>query len=221
MAIDLTDRYHTPEFQAEFSHSGRRIDWTIDRDEEPVRALMIHHTTGFYLGVELDEHSTQEEEVAELDEMARDHRERFGIGPGYYYAGFPSRRLYAIGKYGTHRAHVKGVNPETQNLWNRESLAIVAFGNFQTSPVSPGIRGAIQLGIHEVRQIVGDDVALYGHREVPGNPTQTSCPGDRLMPFVEAWRALGPPPTPTEQAIQEVKEARAHLGKALELWEAD
>lgn len=218
MAIDLTERYHTREFQAEFSHSGRRIDWTVDRATEPVLALFIHHSAGYYPGVELDKNATEEEEIAQLDALAADHRHRFGIGPGYYYAGFLSGRLYAIGKYGTHRAHIKGRNPETQNWWNREALAIVAFGNYQTDDVPLRLWNAIAEGIEEVRGIVGERLPLHGHREQQAG---TSCPGDNLMRWVQTWRDLGKPPDPTEAAIDEIKVAQGALGRALELLEAE
>ncbi len=220
MAIDLTGRYHLPRYQRKFNRRGQRIDWTVDRSSEPVLALMIHHTTGYYLGVTLDENATRAQEVAQIDAMADDHRNRFGIGPGYHYAAFESGRLYAIGKYGTHRAHVKGINPATQNLWNRESLAIVGFGNFQRDQVLPRLWAAITEGIREVNKFVGEDLTLYGHREVPGNPTQTSCPGDYLMAKVDAWRAppFEPEPDPDiDVARREIQAAQRALARALEL----
>ena len=181
MAIDLTDRYHTSEYQR------ASTDWSINRIDEPVRALVIHHTAGFYLGKTLTEHSTQEEEIAQIDALAQDHAHRFGIGPGYYYAAFPSGRLYAIGKYGTHRAHTLYRNPETNNWWNRESLAIVAFGDYQANPASPKLWNAITEGIEEIRGYTSPTLEIYGHREVPGNEKPSQCPGDNLMGRLDSF----------------------------------
>lgn len=195
MAIDLTDRYHNLTYQR------REIDWSVDRELEPVRALAIHHTAGFYLGVTLTEQSTQEEEIAQIDALAQDHFTRFGIGPGYYYIAFPSGRLYAVGKYGTHRAHVKGRNPETNNWWNREALAIVAFGDYQADPVPPKLWSAIVEGIEEVRGYTSADLAVYGHREVPGNSKPSQCPGDNLLVKVHAY--LNPPNARVKELLRE------------------
>lgn len=195
MTIDLTDRYHTSEYQ----RAG--TDWGVDRTDEPVRMLVIHHTAGFYLGTILTERSTQEEEIAQIDALAQDHAHRFGIGPGYYYVVCPSGRLYAVGKYGTHRAHTKGRNPETNNWWNRESLAIVAFGDYQANPVPPKLWSAIVEGIEEIRSYTTPTIEIYGHREVPGNPSISQCPGDNLMARVESYV------NPTERVRELLREA--------------
>jgi hypothetical protein len=210
VTIDLTDRYNTSEYMAQFDRRGNRIDWTIDREEEPVLALMIHHTAGWYLGVTLDENSTEEQERAQIDEVAIDHFIRFDIGPGYHYFAFPSGRLYAVGKYGTHRAHTKGKNPETQNWWNRESMAICAFGDYQSNFVSVKLMRAIHDGIDEITAYAGE-LPLFGHREVPGNPTATQCPGDNLMLAIGAT----PPPSPPDPNVRVrelLKEALGLLG---------
>ena len=221
MAIDLTDRYNVRVYMREFNRRGERINWTVDRGQEPVVALIIHHTAGFYLGATLDENSTEAKELAQIDAVARDHRERFGIGPGYHYFAFPSNRLYAVGKYGTHRAHTKGINPETGNWWNREALAICAFGDLQANPVAPGLRAAVLRGIEEVRGYTEADLTLWGHREVPGNPTRTTCPGDNLMVIVERVRNPMSPVDEARQTLQEVHrlagEAHRLSGEALEL----
>jgi hypothetical protein len=43
MTIDLTDRYNIGRYMR--SSPGA---WTVDREDEPVRALMVHHTAGWY-----------------------------------------------------------------------------------------------------------------------------------------------------------------------------
>jgi hypothetical protein len=197
MIIDFTNRYHTARYQR------ANTDWAVDRTDEPVQALVIHHTAGFY-GPTLDEAATQAEETSQLDALAQDHANRFGIGPGYYYAAFPSGRLYAIGKYGTHRAHTRYKNPQTANWWNRESLAIVAFGDYQAHPVPSKLWAAIEEGIADVRSYTRDDLPIYGHREVPGNESSSQCPGDNLIAL------MYPKADPIEQA-------REHLRRALEL----
>jgi hypothetical protein len=168
---------------------------------------MIHHTAGWYLGVTLDENATESEELAQMDAVAFDHASRFEIGPGYYYFAFPSGRLYAVGKYGTHRAHTKGKNPETANWWNRESLAICAFGDYQSNFVTWGLMNAIHEGIDEITGYAGE-LPLFGHREVPGNPTSTRCPGDNLMLAI----TVPTPPDPNVRVRELLKEALGLLG---------
>ncbi len=200
MTIDLTDRYHTSEYQR------ASTDWSVDRTDEPVRALVIHHTAGFYLGLTLTESSSGLAEVAQIDALAQDHAHRFGIGPGYHYAAFPSGRLYAIGKYGTHRAHTKGRNPETNNWWNREALAIVAFGDYQANPASSKLWTAITKGIEEIRGYTTPTLTITGHREVPGNPSISQCPGDNLMVRLDNST------NPTERVRELLREALELLG---------
>ena len=211
MTIDLTNRYNTS------AYMRSDIDWTIDRDLEPVRALMIHHAAGWY-GPVLDENSTEAEEIEQIDALARDHFARFGIGPGYYYSAFPSNRLYAIGKYGTHRAHILGKNPETANWWNRESLAIVAFGDYQANSVPLGLWLAIEQGIEEIRGYTQEDLTLYGHREVPGDTGTTSCPGDNLMELIDNFRN---PPDPLEGVKRNLRDAKRLITAAEELLEGE
>lgn len=203
MTIDLTSRYNIGRYM-----QGGPSAWALDRAAEPVRALMIHHTAGFY-GQTLGIGATQAEEIEQLDALAADHAARFKIGPGYYYAAFPSGRLYAIGKYGTHRAHVKGRNPQTNNWWNRESLAIVAFGGYETNQMSGPLKAAIGAGITEIMGYV-DDVPIYPHGETPGNPTQTSCPGKYVKAFLR-----GELPPANDEVIADLKQAQAALERAL------
>ncbi len=208
MTIDLTDRYNKPEYMLP------RTDWTVDRVLEPVRALVIHHIAGWY-GPVLGFEATEAEEIVQLDLLAADHHARFGIGPGYYYAAFPSARLYAIGKYGTHRAHVLGHNPETANWWNREAMAIVAFGDYQANSVPGGLWAAIVEGIQEIRGYTDADLMLYGHREVPSDdPGTTSCPGDNLMACLGEFRH---PPVSSPTALDELYVARDKIDNAIEL----
>lgn len=212
MTTDLTDRYHSSQYMR-----GGPAAWAIDRNVEPVKALMIHHTAGFY-GPTLGVGATQEQEIAQLDALARDHMARFGIGPGYYYAGFPSGRLYAIGKYGTHRAHTKGRNIQTGNLWNRESLAIVAFGDYEANPMSGPLKAALGAGITEVKGFAGP-VPVYPHGETPGNPTSTSCPGRHIKAWLKG--TIITPPHDHTEALKLVEHAQADLDKVKALLGGD
>ena len=184
---DLTDKY----FDSQYMHPNPS-DWVIDRDDFPVLSAAIHHTAGFY-GTHLSTVAQEGEEIDQLDSMALDHTARFGIGPAYHYAIMPSGRAYAIGKWGTHRAHTAGRNPETLDYWNNEVIGIVLFGDFTAYPPTRAQRFGTLEVVEEVKRISGlESLTIRGHREHASIPTQrfphgaqtTTCPGPFAIPWV-------------------------------------
>lgn len=190
MAIDLTERYFATEFMR-----GGMARWKLDRDAWPVRAIVLHHAAGWY-GPPLSPEASRREEEQRIHSLARDHHARFGIGPGYHYVGFPSGRLYAVGKAGTHRAHTKGRNPETGVRWNIEAIGICALGDYERAgrdEPTTGLREAIEAAVEEIRgfRFTLPGAPLFGHGMTPtvntsGDPLPqaTSCPGRRLIPLL-------------------------------------
>ncbi|KKM57024.1 hypothetical protein LCGC14_1551090 [marine sediment metagenome] len=184
--IDLTDRYHI----ARYMRGGLAV-WTLDRGDFPVEAGILHHSAGTYGGVVLDADSPETVERDQLDALARDHYARFGIAIGYHYVLFPSGRLYAVGKWGTQRAHVKGRNPITTQRWNIDAIGIVAFGDFEKEAAGEALREAIESAVAEVRDIAGERVPVHGHGLTPTVNSAgvkyrqgTMCPGRNLLPMV-------------------------------------
>jgi hypothetical protein len=129
---------------------------------------------------------------------------------------FPSGRLYAVGKYGTHRAHTKGRNPATGNWWNREALAICAMGNYETDVVPEGLMAALREGIAEVRGYTSDAIPIYAHGEVPGNPSVSQCPGVNLKTWL-AWFLAGEASQPAPPVVDE---ARRQVYRAIDALDA-
>ena len=189
MAIDLTDRF----FAAAYMRGGTER-WTLDRARTPYRAIALHHAAGWY-GAPLDADAAREREEEQIERLARDHAQRFGIGPGYNYLAFPSGRLYAVGKVSTHRAHTKGRNPDTGTRWNVEGIAICALGDYERAgrdAPTAGLRAAIAEAAAEIRAFpfTLDGAPVYGHGAIPTAnaagaplPQATSCPGRRLLPL--------------------------------------
>ncbi|KKM59896.1 hypothetical protein LCGC14_1547460 [marine sediment metagenome] len=204
--IDLTELYYN-----EAHMRGGIVPWLLNRANVPVEGIIIHHTAGWY-GPRLYANSSRDAEVRQLDAMAADHFERFGIGPGYHYAVFPSGRSYAIGKYGTHRAHTKGRRPTRDPLplgsdarfgllnprYNNIALGLVVFGDYEReqSPVTAG--GNVQAGIRsvlkDVARYVSGNLWLGVHgmmRTVTKDGTPmaqtTLCPGKHLRKELEVW----------------------------------
>jgi len=190
MAIDLTERYFATEFMR-----GGMARWKLDRDEWPVRAIVLHHAAGWY-GPPLGPEASRRAEEERIHSLARDHRARFGIGPGYHYVAFPSGRLYAVGKAGTHRAHTKGRNRKTGERWNVDAIGICALGDYhrggRDEPTS-GLLAAIVAAVEEIRgfRFTLPEVPVFGHGAVPAVnssgatvPQATSCPGRRLIPLL-------------------------------------
>lgn len=187
--LDLTDRYHRDQYA-----QGGIARWTLNRGEHPYRAIALHHAAGWY-GPALGPDATQNAEIAQIDAMARDHAARgdIGIGPAYNYLAFPSSRLYAVGKVGTHRAHTKGRNPATGERWNVEAVAICAMGNLEVEQPTNGIVVAIEEALREIRgwSFSEGTMPLHGHGLIPTVnsssvpfPQATSCPGRNLIALI-------------------------------------
>lgn len=177
MAIDLISRF-----------ANRAGGYPVNRQTVPVRALIVHHTAGWY-GSKLDGAATQSQEVGRLEALTDDHRARFGMGPGYTYAAFPSGRLYALRAVGMSGAHTKGRNPETGRLWNEDGVAVVAFGNYETDGVPRGILDAIKEATNEVAgwPFTAAELRQHLHGTIPtvnkagvAFDQQTACPGRHL-----------------------------------------
>lgn len=195
--IDITDRYFNDHYL-----EGGPPAWTVDRTAWPVRGVVVHHTAGWY-GPELTPRSTMDDELVQLDACAAHHRASFGVGPGYHFAALPSGRLYAIGKWGTHRAHTRGRHADSLAPYNLDTIGIVAFGEYETNAPSSALVAAVQQAIAEVFRIAGTPLAVLGHGEAhalavtsSGAPLNeaTACPGRHLL---VALRSSGTePPAP-------------------------
>ena len=214
MAIDLTERYFATEFMR-----GGMARWKLDREAWPVRAIVLHHAAGWY-GPPLGPDASRREEEERVHSLARDHHERFGIGPGYHYVAFPSRRLYAVGKAGTHRAHTKGRNPETGRYWNVDAIGVCALGDYERAgrdEPAAGLREAIAEAVEEIRgfRFSVPGAPVFGHGMTPtvntsGDPLPqaTSCPGRRLIPLLATLNRPAPPDVSAElAAIRDAAEA--------------
>ena len=219
MAIDLTDRYFATEFMR-----GGMARWRLDRDTWPVRAIVLHHAAGWY-GPPLDADASRREEEERIRSLARDHHARFGIGPGYHYVAFPSGRLYAVGKAGTHRAHTKGRNPETGRYWNVEAIGVCAFGDYERSgrdDPTPGLREAIEEAVETIRgfRFTLPNLPVFGHGATPtvkasgeSAPQATSCPGRRLTPLLATLNA--PAPTDVSAELAAIRAAAEAIERKL------
>ena len=190
--IDLTERYDRERYLA----GGPRA-WTLDRSANPVRAIVVHHSAGFY-GPPLGLAATGDEELAQLDALAADHHARFGVGPGYHYVAFPSGRLYAGGKAGTHRAHTNGRNPESGERWNVEAIGVCAMGDYEAGEPSAALTEAVG----EIRGYGFAEpglIPVHAHGLAPtvdgsGRPFSqaTACPGPQLAPLASPLNAGTP-----------------------------
>ena len=188
--IDLTERYDRLRYLA-----GGSERWRLDRVARPVRGVVLHHAAGFY-GEGLGLGATGDEEVAQLDALAADHRARFGVGPGYHYVAFPSGRLYAAGKAGTHRAHTKGRNPASGERWNVDAIGVCAMGDYEAGEPSAPLLAALTEAVGEIRGYGFAEPAMipvHAHGLVPtvdasGRPFSqaTACPGRHVAPLVSS-----------------------------------
>ncbi|PKN83170.1 MAG: hypothetical protein CVU47_00060 [Chloroflexi bacterium HGW-Chloroflexi-9] len=217
---DLTNRYHLDAYM-----EGGPARWVLDRGRQPVRAVILHHTGGWY-GPPLDASATVAEEIAQTDALARDHRARFGIGPGYHYLGFPSGRLYAVGKWGTQRAHTTGRDPATGERWNVQAVGVCAFGNFEAERPVAGTVSAVRAALDEVNRIAGRVLPMIPHGETPsadasgrGFAQATACPGTHLRTAL-AWPDGGASDVDLDAVRREVRAAQDRLAEAATLLEA-
>jgi hypothetical protein len=214
---DITDRYEAPEY-----YEGDSSRWTLERADRPIRAIVVHHTAGWY-GRALGGTATSQREIEQIDALAKDHRTRFGIGPGYHYLVFPSGRVYAAGRWDTHRAHTTGRNPETGEYWNVDAIGICAFGNYEESTPSDALVTALTNTVEQVRTLAGAHVRMYGHGATPTvnalgapQPQATACPGRHLLAQF-ARVDLPPAVSLVEGAVHHLQDAQQRLQAALVL----
>ncbi|GMU39471.1 MAG: hypothetical protein AMXMBFR23_03370 [Chloroflexota bacterium] len=187
--IDATNLFNNATYM-----NGGAAAWTIPAKAPAPVADVLHHTAGWY-GPRLTEKATPAEEWGQIVALAQDHRARFGIGPGYHYLAFPSGRAWAVGKYGTHRAHTTGREPTTRERWNVVAKGICAFGNFEADAVPRGTITAIRAILTDLQYIRrGTVLPLHEHGLTPTvdaagvkRPQATACPGRHLA----AARAAG------------------------------
>lgn len=225
-AIDLTDRFHKTEFMR-----GGPAAWAIDRSIYPFRNIIIHHTTSamsasgvpMAYGIRTDGKPTaQAQEEAALLSLARDHYNRFGIGPGYTGAVFQSGRGYWVGKAGTTRRHTTNTNGRTDgHTWNFDSVAIVLFGNMDFAPITPAMQETVLDMVGEVLtwRITRSPVSIMGH----GDTWNTGCPGTggkKLVEYIKRMVDEPPVAVPTEHpALKHVRSAEVELAEARRLLE--
>lgn len=186
--IDATNYFHAKEFM-----DGGPAAWTLSAVR--VVALLLHHSAGWY-GQALTEKATVHQEFAQLVAMARDHRARFGVGPAYNVAVFPSGRRWAIGKHGTHRAHTAGRDPVSRERWNEVGRALVVMGDYEAGEMSKPMQAGVCWAVADMLSWRGveADVPIHEHGLTPTVNSDgmrysqgTACPGR----YVAAWRAAG------------------------------
>jgi hypothetical protein len=187
--IDATARYHTAQYMA-----GGPAAWSLAAAPHVV-AIILHHWAGWY-GSRLTAAASPWDELQQLDALAAHHRQAWGIGPGYNVVVFPSGRVWAVGKHGTHRAHTKGRHPESRENWNVVGRGVVVAGNYEVEPVTHQLELGIRKAISEVRSWPGVVAGAVVH-EHGLTPTVNSagvmfsqgtlCPGRHIA----TWRAEG------------------------------
>ncbi|MCK9485581.1 MAG: hypothetical protein M0R73_02605 [Dehalococcoidia bacterium] len=187
---------------AEFADPA--TNWAIPSKSLEVRAVLLHHWAGWY-GPRLTETATASQEFDQLVACARDHRTRFGIGPGYNLIAFPSGRVWAVGRHGTHRAHTKGREVKSMRPWNEVGRGACVAGNLSEEPMTQRLAQAVRTMVAEVMSWPGviPDVAVHEHGLTPTVNSAgtkysqaTECPGRALS----AWRAQGGLTMPNTQA---------------------
>ncbi len=198
--IDVTERYNTDQYMR-----GGPAAWAIEEPMPEVTGIMVHHWAGWF-GPVLNSYASPELELQRLDALADFHSTAWGIGPGYNLVAFPSGRLWAVGKHGTHRAHTKGRRPLSappdgpRMKWNYVGRAVVAAGNWQDEEPPQLLVDALRDGVQEIRSWPGvsPTANVYAHRNVPTvsmNGTllnqATLCPGEKLLPHMNIIAGVG------------------------------
>lgn len=170
-------------------------NWSMPSARLEVRAVILHHWAGWY-GPRLTASATASQEFEQLVACARDHRARFGIGPGYNLIVFPSGRVWAVGRHGTHRAHTKGRDAKSMRPWNEVGRSVCVAGNLSEEPVGMPLARGIRTAVAEVMSWPGviPDIVVHEHGLIPTVDSAgtrysqaTECPGRNLS----AWRAQG------------------------------
>lgn len=202
--IDVTDLYHTTRFMR-----NGTVAWTMNRSTHPIEGVVIHHSAGWY-GERFGFNGSEAEERNQLDSLAIDHYDRFGIGPGYHHAVFPSGRAYRIGRLSTQRAHTKGRKPaafmeNARPRWNEVTTGLVVFGDYEkylpSENRSTRIVAGIRLVLQDVMSLTGRSELWVGvHGQMPAvnksgtvYAQATACPGKNLRSLLMSegiWNPL-------------------------------
>lgn len=109
-----------------------------------------------------------------------------GIG---YHVGIKGGRVAYLGDASQARACCQNQNHRV--------LCVVLTGNYEADQVDAADAEALRRVVAVIQRWAGRQLAVKGHREVPGQ--QTACPGRNLLPLVHAIAAGGgqaPEPTP-------------------------
>lgn len=193
--IDLTNRYQAP---------GDRV---LARPYV-VEAAIVHHAAGWY-GPPLTGAESGDIEISRIDAMAADQRARKLLGPAYNYVAFPSGRLYAVRKWGIRGTHTGLFSPESRQSWNVAGRAVCAMGSWESETPPGALVAAVHQALNEIREIVGEPIAVYGHRDTPsvneaGQPEAqpTRCPGTKLLDALGLGEPAASAPGRTEDAYR-------------------
>ena len=158
-------------------------DLTASFAQSPIvhqnKRWVVHHS----VTPTLSPVATMQDERMAIDQIDRYHRTQrgFGTGFGYHVAVFQSGRSYRIGKQGTQRAHVGGLN----HLYD----GLVLVGTFtQIAPNTASLMEAAKVILDSGMPLAG------GHKDVTAGATE--CPGawdiSLLRTFMDAPRVSRP-----------------------------
>jgi len=185
--LDMTDRYFSSTYM-----KPRPQDWKIDRSGVGhIEFIVVHHSAGWY-GNALTDSSSEGAQIEMIDALAADHADRFGIGPGYHYI-IASTQAFAVGKWGTHRAHTAGTHEISQVKYNHNSIGICVLGNADREPITLKQRQLLRHTVDEIIRISGElYLPVIGHNEAnvikserfPNGRQTTTCPGKYLLPLI-------------------------------------
>lgn len=187
--IDATDFFNTERFMLG-SH-------TLSRSEHPVEALSLHHWVGWRLPAT----ATVQEEFDRLIQVADFHYDKYNIGPAYWTCGYASGRVWAVGKFGSHRASVAGRSPASRALWNYRLVAHAQAGNFEVDAVTEGDARALIIAFTEMYSwpTVTPETPIYEHGLTPTVNSRgvvysqsTACPGRNIAAFRAAGKLIIP-----------------------------
>ncbi len=119
-------------------------------------------------------HSASKKDTTKKTDIDEWHKQRGFSQIGYH------KVVESDGKIVTGRperqqgAHAKGVN--------HKSLGVCVVGNFENeAPSEIQIRSVIKVLVEWCRKYELTSTDIYGHKNVPGGSTKTSCPGKNLV----------------------------------------
>lgn len=176
-----------PDWSVSPEHWGARVDYDEwGNDYQPNDGVVLHHGGGGNYRAHLQPYSVAEE-MKQLRAWEAFHIDGRGWrGIAYGWAVGQSGNVYRLRGWNRPGAHTGDM--DSDGVLNNDDLAAILFiGSGNYVALSSDAQDSLARLRAYINETCSQNFPLYGHREASGN---TSCPGPKLMDYVNTHRLL-------------------------------